>query len=76
VPVYEKYPSSEFTFFQFGALKFSLSYLEEISEQHFVGPEDISRLKDELGVLNWLFQQKISLTELNFRCLIQSGKQF
>jgi len=49
VPVYEKYPSSEFTFFQFGALKFSLSYLEEISEQHFVGPEDISRLKDEFG---------------------------
>lgn len=49
VPVREEFPSSEFTFFQFGALRFSLLDLEEISEQHFIGPEDISRLKDEFG---------------------------
>jgi len=49
VPVYEKFPSSEFTFFQFGALRFSLLDLIEISDQHFIGPEDISSLKEEFG---------------------------
>lgn len=51
VPVKEEFPSSEFTFFQFGALRFSISDLENVSKQHFVGPEDISRLKEEFGRL-------------------------
>lgn len=51
VPVREEFPSSEFTFFQFGALRFGISDFNEISEQHFIGPEDISKLKEEFGRL-------------------------
>ena len=58
VPVKEKFPSSEITFFQFGALRFGLSDLTTMSEQEFVGPEDISKLKEEFGRLKFVIPTK------------------
>jgi len=46
VAVRAKFPSSIITFYQFGALIFSMKDLDEISESPFVNPDDISRLKE------------------------------
>lgn len=45
VPVKRDFPSSTITFFQFGALIFSISDLDEISYKPFIDPKDIARLK-------------------------------
>ena len=58
VSVIKEFPSSEFTFFQFGALKFSISHLEELSCQKFIGPEDIAKLKEEFGRLKFVVPTK------------------
>jgi len=44
VSVKKDFPSSTLTFFQFGALVFSISDLKDISEKSFIDPEDISKL--------------------------------
>ncbi len=46
VPVKKEFPSAKFTFFQFGALIFSVSDLENLSSKVFIDPEDIARLKE------------------------------
>lgn len=53
VSVIKEFPSSELTFFQFGALRFSISHLEELSCETFVGPEDIAKLKEDFGRLKF-----------------------
>lgn len=70
VPVREEFPSSEFTFIQFGALKFENSDLEYLSEQQFIGPEDISKLKEDFGRLklavpikNIIYKEEYSLLD-------------
>jgi len=46
VSVKKSFPSSQITFFQFGALIFSVSDLENLSQKPFIDPEDIAKLKD------------------------------
>ena len=46
VAVQGKFPSSIITFYQFGALIFSIEDLDKISESPFINPEDISKLKE------------------------------
>lgn len=46
VAVRSRFPSSIITFYQFGALIFSVDDLDKISESPFVNPEDISKLKE------------------------------
>lgn len=46
ITVKEDFPSSMLTFFQFGALIFSLADLNNIAEQPFIDPDDISKLKN------------------------------
>ena len=45
IPVQSEFPSSTICFFQFGALIFSISDLEKISNQAFIEPEDMAKLK-------------------------------
>lgn len=66
VPVKKEFPSSEFTFFQFGALKFSISYLDELSCQEFIGPEDIAKLKEDFGRLKFAVPTKNIIYEDEF----------
>jgi hypothetical protein len=46
VAVRKEFPSSTLTFFQFGALIFSVEDLDEISQKPFIDPEDIAKLKN------------------------------
>ena len=46
VAIRAKFPSSIITFYQFGALIFSMEDLDKISDSPFVNPDDISRLKE------------------------------
>jgi len=46
VAVKKEFPSSQICFFQFGALFFKLTDLEEISLKPFIDPEDIAKLKE------------------------------
>jgi hypothetical protein len=46
VSVKKEFPSATLTFFQFGALIFSMEDLHEISEKHFIDPEDMARLNN------------------------------
>jgi len=43
--VRKKFPSATITFFQFGALFFSIADLEELERMPFIEPKDISKLK-------------------------------
>lgn len=45
VPVKNRFPSTKITFFQFGSLIFKTSDLDKISEEPFIDPKDISKLK-------------------------------
>jgi hypothetical protein len=45
IPIKREFPSSTITFFQFGALIFNTSDLNEISQCPFIDPEDIEKLK-------------------------------
>ena len=45
VPVKDRFPSTQITFFQFGSLIFKTSDLDEISQEPFIDPEDIAKLK-------------------------------
>lgn len=58
VPVKETFPSSLVSFFQFGALIFSLADLDSIAEKPFIDPEDISKLKN-------IQRQKLTLPTKN-----------
>src|SRR3989344_1142298 len=44
VAVKKDFPSSTLTFFQFGALIFSISDLKEIADKRFIDPEDMAKL--------------------------------
>lgn len=44
VEVKKNFPSAQFAFFQFGAVLFDLSDLEELSEKPFIFPEDMQKL--------------------------------
>ena len=46
VSVRKEFPSSTISFFQFGALIFSVDDLNNISKKPFIFPEDISKLKN------------------------------
>lgn len=46
VPVKRAFPSSTISFFQFGALSFSLEDLENLEKSPFISPEDIVKLKE------------------------------
>jgi hypothetical protein len=46
IPIRKEFPSSTITFFQFGALVFSIADLNEINECVFIDPEDIEKLKN------------------------------
>jgi hypothetical protein len=45
VPVQVEFPSATIAFFQFGALTFKLQDLEELDQQPFIDPDDMSKLK-------------------------------
>ena len=45
VPVKDRFPSTKITFFQFGPLIFKTSDLDKISNEPFIDPEEISKLK-------------------------------
>jgi hypothetical protein len=68
IPVQSEFPSSTICFFQFGALIFSISDLEKISNQAFIEPEDmaklkqIQRLKLTLPVKNFTYKDEPTLT--------------
>ncbi|WP_221563160.1 DNA double-strand break repair nuclease NurA [Alkalihalobacillus sp. TS-13] len=44
--VKNEFPSSTISFFQFGALIFKVEDLNEVSNKHFIDPEDIAKLKN------------------------------
>jgi len=46
VSVRKEFPSVTITFFQFGALIFNISDLDELSNKPFIDPEDIAKLKE------------------------------
>ncbi len=46
VPIKTEFPSSIITFYQFGALYFSFNDLENLYQQPFIEPSDISKLKE------------------------------
>jgi len=46
IPVKKEFPSAMLAFFQFGALIFSVSDLDEITCKPFIEPEDIAKLKE------------------------------
>lgn len=68
VPVQSAYPSSTLAFFQFGALSFSLSDLDNIADSAFIDPADmaklkrIERLKLTLPVRNVALRDQATLT--------------
>jgi hypothetical protein len=45
VVVQKEFPSAKVCFFQFGALFFSVTDLEQLDEQPFIDPDDIAKLK-------------------------------
>ena len=69
VPVKDRFPSTKITFFQFGSLIFKTSDLDEISEEPFIDPEDIAKLKKidrfefVLPTRNILFGKTNTLTD-------------
>lgn len=69
VPVKNRFPSTKITFFQFGSLIFKTSDLDKISEEPFIDPEDISKLKKidrfefVLPTRNILFGKTDNLTD-------------
>lgn len=68
IPVVNRFPSSTLCFFQFGALFFRTSDLEELSIMPFIDPEDMSKLKEIqrikfiLPVKNIRYKGEASLT--------------
>lgn len=46
VPVQERFPSSSFTFYNYGALLFSRSDLDELHAKAFIEPEDMAQLRN------------------------------
>lgn len=46
VPVQEKYPSSSYTFYNFGGLLFETADLEELHTKPFIEPEDMAKLRN------------------------------
>jgi len=66
--VKKEFPSSTITFFQFGALVFNVSDLDEISRLPFIDPEHISKLKNiqrlklVIPTKNTMLKGQISLT--------------
>lgn len=46
ISVKKGFPSSTLTFFQFGALVFSIEDLQQLSDKHFIDPEDMARLNN------------------------------
>ena len=68
IPVQSEFPSSTICFFQFGALIFSISDLEKISNQAFIEPEDMAKLKQiqrlpfTLPVRNFTYKAEPTLT--------------
>ena len=67
ISVKKEFPSSTISFFQFGALTFSISDLEELAVKPFIDPEDIAKLKNiqrlklSLPTKNILVKDQITL---------------
>jgi hypothetical protein len=68
VAVQSEFPSSTICFFQFGALIFSIEDLEKISNQAFIDPEDMAKLKQiqrfkfTMPVKNFIYKKEPTLT--------------
>jgi len=68
IPVQSEFPSSTICFFQFGALIFSIDDLEMVSNEAFINPEDMARLKQiqrvkfTLPVKNFIYKNEPTLT--------------
>jgi hypothetical protein len=62
VPVRTKFPSSIITFFQFGANLLTITDLKELSEQSFISPDSISKLKELQRIKFTLPTKNIGLT--------------
>jgi hypothetical protein len=73
VTVKKEFPSSTLTFFQFGALVFKLSDLEELEEKPFIDPEDIAELNN-IQRLKFAFPTK-NITYQNEVTLINSARR-
>ncbi len=65
VPVRKEFPSATISFFQFGALFFSVKDLEKISIKPFIDPEDISKLKNIQRIKLSLPTKNIMLADEN-----------
>lgn len=65
VPVRKEFPSATISFFQFGALIFSVKDLEKISIKPFIDPEDISKLKNIQRIKLSLPTKNIMLADEN-----------
>ena len=68
VPVKTKFPSSTITFFQFGANLLTITDLKELSEQPFISPDSISKLKE-------LQRIKFTLPTKNIGLIDDQGKR-
>ncbi|NOY46328.1 MAG: NurA domain-containing protein [Deltaproteobacteria bacterium] len=68
VPVQVEFPSSTIAFFQFGALTFNIRDLEELDEQPFIDPDDMTKLKQiqrlelVLPIRNVALKDEVTLT--------------
>ena len=68
VPVQVEFPSATIAFMQFGALTFKLRDLEELEQQPFIDPDDMSKLKSiqrlemMLPIRNVTLKNEASLT--------------
>jgi hypothetical protein len=67
VSVKKEFPSATLTFFQFGALVFSIEDLQQISEKHFIDPEDMAKLNNV---------QRIKLTLPTKNILLKNDTSF
>lgn len=69
VEVQKGFPSSQIAFFQFGALLFNVSDLNDLSEKPFIFPEDMDKLQDlqrfklVIPIKNIISREQISLTD-------------
>jgi hypothetical protein len=61
VPAKNKFPSSKLTFFQFGANMLKMEDLEALSQEPFINPDSISKLKELERIKFTLPAKNISL---------------
>jgi hypothetical protein len=65
ISVKKSYPSATLSFFQFGALFFKLTDLEELAVKPFISPDDMTKLKNLERIKLVLPTKNISVKNLN-----------